>query len=41
MLELLSNANDQLAAVVPVIRIQVNFTLVFAGIIVIVFAPLD
>ena len=41
MFELLSNANDQLAAVVPVIRIQVHLTAAPAGIKVIVFKPLD
>ena len=41
MFELPSKENDQLALVVPVIRIQVHFTVVLEGTNVIVFAPLD
>jgi hypothetical protein len=41
MFEPPSKANDQLAAVVPVIRIQVHLTDVFIGSNVIVFKPLD
>ena len=36
-----SNAYDQLAAVVPLVRMHTNLTVAFAGMLMIAFSPLD